>query len=134
MCGNPRGWAYLMRKKSARKILIFHDENWFSKILKSIFFRDCFLKNIFFRNIEMFDEKIVSGFPPEKSKFSKMIREICFHWKFRCSEKILFAGENIDFFFDLFFLKIDFRHEKLIFFFQIFSLTRYSHPLGLPHI
>ena len=69
-----------------------------------------------------------------------------FQWKndFRDFFRKYFFIENFDVpeknekksqtFFDFKILKIDFRHENLIFFFQIFFLERFAHTLSFPHI
>ena len=121
MCGNPSRWQYLVRKKIWKKNINF---SWRKSIFKNFEiekFWDFFLsKKINFRNIEIFNEQIFSGNFSKKSIFRKFFRKIFFHWKFRCSEKLFFWRKKSRFFFDFKILKIDFRHEKLIFFFQIF--------------
>ena len=89
---------------------------------------------IIFRNIEIFNEKIFFGFFFEKSDFSENFSENMFSLKISMFRKIICCEKNLKIFAISKFLKIYFRHEKIIFFFQIFFLTRYGHLLEFPHI
>ena len=133
MCGNESVWANLSRKKIWKKNINFSWRKSIFKILKSKNFRD-FFSNCFSGISKFSMKKYFSEKFSKKSIFRKFSRKIFFHWKFRCSEKLFFGEKKSRKCFDSKILKIDFRHEKIIFFFQIFFLTRYAHPLGFPHI
>ena len=136
----------MYEKKIGWQILIFHDENPFSKFEIGIFWKIFRTKNrkfeIFIFLVDFSKKHFSKKHFSRKHRSKNIFRPIFFSKKI--SSKSQFKKWKFWFFdfwsgiFSIFFrsqiLKMDFRHEKLIFFFQIFSLERFRSLLSIPHV
>ena len=108
-----------MKKNLEEKYYFFMTKIDFQKFWNRKIFEIFFRQKIIFRNIEIFNETIFSDLFSKNFDFSKNFPKNIFSLKISMFRKIIFFEKKSQTFFDFKILKIDFRHEKLIFFFQI---------------